>query len=608
MTLATNLATFEAATTQSDIYEALVALDLDNVDVDNVADYESKKQAFLDKLDADEKELTKEAVQAFVDKINAEAITADEEAAIVKAVLDAEGNNVKLKAALSNKAFTKVNNDWIENVDAVDGYATELVTPASGLTEASEIKDVQTILDAVNEAVIAAAITANDPDDSIDKKELTKLQSLIETYAPVDEEGEYATAANQTKLDTITLQLAVVDVLDATTASKFKATVTALAPIANEATPATMDLKEYVDGNGKAYIDVIKDLNSAAPKLTPADYGVTDEVNTAAEVQALIKAVNQEVKDDAAVKDYKALATAATNVIADATASNKTKYVAALQAVGIKQVSSNAANVAEYVKTNASTLTADVIAAKAALVKKESEVVANKALIQTEIDNANLAAIAAADTADKVLAALKVLELDNIIDANKEAYLADKAGYITDVGTVKTAVATTNSVVADKAEVKAINAATTATEVKTALDKLAISDYVNVPSADKLYIAEKVLEARDAIAGPSAKEFANKQAVTTALGTTNSNGVLKGYADLIAKFEYSKLTDISKTVAQLSELGYTAFDELPAGKKADVAEAFKANYPQTEAGAPVNYTTLAAVKAGVDKAITAVAE
>ncbi|MFD0942870.1 hypothetical protein [Savagea faecisuis] len=538
LTLANNLEAFEEAATQLDTYKALTDLGIENLDADNAAAYFADKEAFLEKLAKEDKALTKEAVQAFVDKVNADSISAEEEAAIVKAVIDAEGNNVKLKAALANKAFTKVNNDWIENVagtPVIDGYAKEL---AEGSLDAktSTIEDVQTIINKVNEAVIAAEIEAVKPTESVDKAKLAKLKTLIETYAPVDEDGEYVTDDNKTALEDIEIQSAVADVLAATTASKFKSTVEALAPLANAKTAGTIDLKEYVDANGKAYIEKIKKLNADGSEVEVD--GVEGKVNTAAEVQTVIEAVNKEIADAAAVKEFTDLEAALKNTT---TAADKAKVVDALKALGLKQVSSNKANVEAYVSegvvsaitTASQTVTADSSGGESKPNPEKAKTA--KVTIQGEIDEANIEVIKAADK-DGIIAALNVLELKNVVAANAQAYAtAEAKSFVTNATTAQNFVDNVNKAVNIEAAVKAINEAKTATEVKTALDTLAnegkVEGYLNVTSADRIFIAEQVLDARDEIeaAGDAkAKEFADETAVgeaVTAATTARTNAI-----------------------------------------------------------------------------------
>lgn len=379
---------------------------------------------------------------------------------------------------------------------------------------------------------------------------------MIEMYAPVNEEGEYITSANKTAIEDIKEQVAVADTLAATTASKFKTTVATLAGIAN--TPGTsdvIDLENYVDANGKAYIDTIKDLNSATPTLTPGDYTVTGKVNTAAEVASLINKVNDVEKDKVAVKEYEALETAAQNVIANATASNKTKFVAALKAVEIKQVFSNTANVAEYIKTDGSTLAADVIENQAASVNGTSDVAAAKSTIQDGIDDANVVVVKAANAND-IIAALNVLELKNVTPANAAKYAASAAdtstagaigtAAVTDAAGIQTEINKINSEVNVENAVKAVNDATTAEQVKVALDTLAnegeVAGYLNVTTADRIFIAEQVLKLR---ADETGEKYADETAVGTAVTTATEarTGTLIAVNTLVISDDLTDIAD-----------------------------------------------------------------
>lgn len=560
LSLATSLTQFEETNSQIELFGVLGDLGIENLESGNAFDYLDGKQDFLDDLVANDKELTVAAIQAYVDEVNASKLTTAEKNAAAQAVVKAvdNTNNIELKNALAHKAFTKVNNAWIEDITspgAVDGYATELALAL--LDEDSTAADVQAVLDAVNEAVLDEEISELDvdafgDDTSVDKTKLAKLKTLIETYGPVDEDGAYVDTDNQTAIDNINQQMAVADVLAATTASKFKATVTTLAGIAN--TPGTsdiIDLEDYVDANGKAYIDTIKDLNSTNPNLTPGDYSVTGKVNLATELASLILEANDVAADKGAVSNYSKLETAAANVIATPTASNKSKYVAALQAVGIKQVSSNTANVAEYIKTDGTTLAADLIEAEAAGVTGTADVAAAKSAIQAVVDEANLDVVQVLNVTN-IIASLNVLELKNVVAANAAAYAADGNGDIagaSDADEVQDAIDAINEEVAIEKAVAAINKAETATQVKTALDSLAnegeVIGYLNVTAADRIFIAEQVLDARNDIAGAT-KEFADETEVGTAVtaATEARTGTLIAANALVISDDLTDIADV----------------------------------------------------------------
>jgi hypothetical protein len=110
---------------------------------------------------------------------------------------------------------------------------------------------------------------------------------------------------------------------------------------------------------------------------------------------------------------------------------------------------------------------------------------------------------------------------------------------------------------------------------------LAIASYVNVPSTDKLHVAEQVFAVvEDAASTSDTSPFANKAAVATALDTPTT-GIIAEYKALVAEYAYVELTDTATTVTQLGLLGYAAFDNLSTGDKASVAEAFKASIKNT---------------------------
>jgi hypothetical protein len=568
-----NLSDFLAANDQLKLNAALVALGIENVETANMPAYEIAKGNVTKTAE----ELTVADVQKLVDDVNAKAISADDEAAIVKAVTDAKtaGNQVALLQALQNEAFVRVNPEWVAT--ATNGYMTKIAG-----TE-TKIADIQTVINTSNDAIVNAEIAPIV--STIDRDDLNDAKALIETWATVDKDGKITDDTIKPIVDnkTIEIQLALVDVLEATTPTALKARVTALAELANPKTgAAVVDMKNYIDANGKAYVSAIAAEADKANKL-----------ETAAKINTLLTTVNG--KEATALVDAVYDAASATTVDADA-------LLKALNDLGLKQVADS---------------NKEVYKADAADFKTESTTTTNsgtkvKADVQAQVDKSNVKAVTTATDADKLLEALKVLELDNIVDANKDAYLADVTGgsatIKTDAATIDAALKVINDAVVEAAKVKAINEATSATAVKAALDELAITSYVNVPSVDKLYIAEQVFAAVEAAqkAGNNTL-YADKAAVTTALDTATT-GIIAEYEALIAEFAKTELTDTATTVTQLGLLGYDAFDNLTAGEKANVAEAFVANYPMDDATPPaaIDYETLAAVKTAVDAAIAAI--
>jgi hypothetical protein len=612
-----------------------------NLESANAAAYLSEKPTFLSDLAANDEELTVAAIQGFVNEVNKSQVSEAEKEEAAKAVVAALGNNIELRDALA--AFDKVNNAWIEDVTVgttpVDGYATVFTTsggpnelPTDGTVTAAQV---QAGIDAVNEAIISANITelsVGTIDDgtgtasSVDKAKLTALKTMIETYAPVDADGEYVNPANQTALDNVEAQIAVADVLAATTASTFKARVTTLAGIVNIASTKTVDLDKYVDANGKDYIDKIKAVNATGSTVTVT--GVNGAVNTAAEIQTVIEAVNDELKEDATVGLFKDLETAISNLGATPTATQKANFVAALNALEIEQVSSNKANVDEYIKT--ATTTAIDTASKTVTAPStdpttpdtsKATVDAAIAAIQAEIDKANLAVVQNATTEAGIIAALNVMEIENVVEANAAAYLADTTGVMdktntTDATKLQTAVDAVNTAEAIQAAVDAINDAETATEVKAALDTLAnegeVAGYLNVTSADRIFIAEQVLDAR---ADETDEEYASKTEVgnaVTAAVTARTNALkyvnalvitddLTDIADGLLLVGHDSLTGTAGTTAD----GVTITGSTPTANDTAIADAFitSLEFDETTGAITPQFRSIAQIRAAIDAAI-----
>lgn len=418
-----------------------------------------------------------------------------------------------------------MNSSWVEV--ETDGYAAKF-NLGTNIDEDSTIAEVQAEIDEANEAQINKEITATFPSESVDKEKLAELQTLIDTYAPVDEDGKLVDTITTIKpaVAAIKEQSAVADVLAATTASKLKTAVSALATIVDD--KAVLDASKYVDANGKAYIDTIKDLNSSTPKLTAADYGVTDKINTVAELGTLITKVNTLATDAAATKLVDAIKTAATNYITTKNTTNQGKLVAALQAAGLKEVSTDKANKDAYSETDGSTKTLDLILAATTPNTTADEAKTALAAIQDEIDAANIAVVDAADK-DGIVAALAVIGTKNVVSANAQAYVTAVEG-LSSKDDIQDAIDDANTEANVTAAVKAINEATDAAGVKAGLDTLAdngeVAEYLNVTSADRTFIAEQVLDSRDDLtAGGSrdsaavAKKFFDVTEVETAVAT-----------------------------------------------------------------------------------------
>lgn len=506
-------------------------------------------------------------------------------------------NDVAFRAALDAAGITNINNAYLSDYKAV---IVAVATAPKSLADVQKIVDDVNAKKANNDVVVKPVLDA--------KNQIDLLAALEANFARVNRDWieSYITA-------------------DGAAAPGIEIKV---APAANTVHPTA---GPGVTATAEAIQEAIDAVNLI--EIEAADDAVTG-TNLKASEQAKVTALIQKYqKDDEGTSKVKAEAVKASQVKEAVLRAKEAKtqnsvYTALVNLSNVDSDNLKASelniNLASYYfaeQQKAATQTA-LEAKTTASVKTNVVEAADKAALDEAVDAVNTTAGAydAADAKTKTAFQNALQKLADVtshktndlkFDASKvNAELLEK--YADAIDSLSTAAATAkdvqdaikgvNDAAGTDSSVEAINKATTASQVKAALDKLAISVYVNVPSADKLYIAEKVLEARDEETG---KEFADKDAVETALGTKDTTGILKDYADLVAKFNFAALTDTETTIAALSELGYAAFDNLSAGEQADVAEKFVANYPVDKNDDPVDYKTLAAVKAGVDAAIAA---
>lgn len=556
--LENNLAAFVAAgTDQIKLNKALTDLGIENVKVENMKAYADAHAAFLADLAKEDKDVDVAAIQGFVDKVNADQITAGDSKAIAKKVNDAieADNDVALLAALKDPAFVRVNADWLTGLGS---YKAAIVAEAT-LTNKDEVKEIQGLINGVNDLKVGAVT-----DTGIDKTVLTKAKDLVLTYNTPDAKGEQ-TSATKTKLTAINTQLALVDVLEATTPNNFKAKLTALAELVNTPSTTTVDMKKYVDANGQAYIDALK-----------AEI-VTTNKDEVSEVVNILFADTTGVND---VEEGK-LITAVT------TAADAEALVVALNDLGVKQVAATNED-AYYAFDGNGDLTDDYTA------------VTTKAEAQALVDGTNVDEVVNA-TASTIIEKLNVFGLDNIVAANAEAYVADAniTGLTADVDNdatvtaVEAAVDAANKAVVIAAQVKAINEADDVATVKAALDALAdvdeVADYLKIRSVDRDFVAAYVLENR-----PAAPGYANLGAIDADVTLAETD-----YSTALGNINGIVITDsIDTIVTALEDTLDEGYNALSNTAKVEAAEAFFDQLVFDDFGAiKTPFTTLAAVKA-----------
>lgn len=555
--LLNNLKAFLDAGNQLALNKALTDLGIENVKVENMPEYFEAKE----KLNVTSEELTLADVQKLVDDVNAKAVDSEEEAAIVKAVVDAKkaGNEVALLQALQNDAFVRVNPEWV--AVATNGYMAKI-------TEDEEtIEAIQTVINNSNDAIIKAEIEALG-DNNIKKDDLLKVKAL-EEYATLNKDGKIKETDIENGLEKIEEQLAVVAVLEATTPTALKARITELAEIANPAKgDKRVDMENYRDANGKAYLAYIADENNTVN--TP------EAVNTAlttvnGKIDGRLTVTEFKVKD---VKDY------------DSTAKGEVRVLG------------------YWVKVNVSNGENDYT------VKDTDSIVIELYDGETLLGKQSLNAEGYKKHSDKK-------EIGGTIDAYGE-YVATSwdhewYGELTDIPTravakvkykVDGAVAEAENktlsgstdvfegaIVADLVE--ALNEAETVADVKDVLDALAdidkVDDYLTIRSADRDFVAAYVLQER-----PEETGYTDVDAVETKVtASVTAHGDALG---TINELEYTSTPD--EVVEALDKILDEDFDKLSNTGKINAAEAFHDMLSFDEDGKlKTPFRTLADVKA-----------
>lgn len=583
--LKANLEAFINADNQIKLNKVLADLGIENVKVENMPDYEAKKAKFIAKLAEDKEELTVEAIQAWVDKVNADAISAEEEAVIVKAVVDAKkaNNQIALLKALQNDAFVRVNADWIADYDG------ELVLNADDsktlIDEESSVKVIQGAINKVNETKLKKATGIN---GIVDRDVLLKEKALQEKYATPTDKGEQ-TKDTKDALKAIDIQLAIVDVREASTPTRLKNALTKLDNLVDKSEKFMAEEKDaegkvtykgYVDANAKLYFDYKSDTDPKPFK----------EITKAEEVKPIIKAVN--VAEDKKAGEVNKLIESTTVRVQNKQHPKATNGACYLLGYTVKF------NLGES-KTFADTKS--VVA----------EFYKDKNVIGTlELKDPNSDKVKTAKSADGTI--------DVFGDYDSDSWKQEWNGKVTDIPTkVVVKVEFIDGKVAEK-EIKgteingdtvpflveAVNRAETAEEMSRALINLEAtgndSAFTNLSKAAKLEVAELVLAAR--------AEEKGIDGIPNTAGKFFENGTLtyKGVFDNVKVTEYNTfIAEVNKATTDIATMKKTLdnkdflpeFAKLSAADQTLKAELVLNNIPKDKDGTVVGYKTIAEIKA-----------
>lgn len=570
------------ANTELKLYNALTAAGIQNLKVENSAAYNS-----ADKPADGFKTLAE--VQSFVDKVNAEQATGEEKEEQVKELVKALANGSQVLVLNALTPFERVNEDFITK------YVDDMkIGGTDAITDTTAFKTVQTQLDAVNVTEVTTLVgTAKTNAKRADYNKAVAAMNFVREDDP-KVTSDKVKANLQKDLDLLNL---VLNVKEASTAAQFANAYNALVAHVNNKTTI---------GTEVFYTDLRTNYMAATKVIDGAE-----TVKDAADIEAAIVAANT-VKRAELFNDV-------ANVV-DTAGSTQTSTANVLKALQALAAYSDKADFdIKTVETTTARLEAyrPGLAALTAIATPATETAANVKTaiqsVQTVITTANSTAVGtplsdivalSTPSDDDLLDALNDAELGlkNVVDANVDAYQADLVAIqgAATVGvspdTAAKAIARLNVVIKDINLLVDINKATTAEEVHTAL--LALSgndDYINVPSADRIWVATKVLAARNLETG---KVFADLDAVMAA--STGELAVAAGLhtAALTAVNNLTAASTITDVIDALAAID-ADFAELSAAEQADIAEAFFLGLEFSETTNKVSpaFRTLEAVKA-----------
>ncbi|WLV24385.1 S-layer homology domain-containing protein [Aciduricibacillus chroicocephali] len=557
--LAANVQKFRDADSQLALNNAFDKLGIAGAEAKNAAAYLEKKQSFISQADQKGEQLTVASIQAWVNQVNDEIENGAKSEALAKEVTEAvkANNDTALKNALENTAFKRVNFDWLTG-NGEKNYKSAIDNQIKA--DGALVKNAQGIQEVINGINNAYVTEASDNLNTIsDKAVLQDKKVLISKYATPNADGNLSPEVTAA-LKKIDQQLAVVDVVNSPTPNTLEANVRKLAELVNTNDKTVIDLDKYIPSNGKIYINKLQNAKSAEDVANAIDAGNTE----------------------AGANSVKAVQDAAQSGDADT-------LLTALKAYpGIKNVADNNKDV--YISGGFGTAMD----------------------IQAEVDLQNFNAVKNADSADKLIAALKALGAQNVNEANKDLYFGENnSNFKTLSGetnaqrmlAVQDAIASLNKTGNTNKAVTTINQATTTTAVKEGLDALALPVYLNVPTADRLHIAEELLKVRPD-SGFNSPDDIGLALVTPAEGGNPEAGIIPGYTGALDQINTLKKTSSNtEAIDLLKAAGNNTFNNLSQAKQSSAAENFLKNAEFNSDGAIKQFNTLASVNEALNAAI-----
>ena len=605
---------------------------------------------------------TVKAIQDSIDSVNdSDAIE------VLLGELDAAPNQIELLALLEAN-FERVNGDWINEYPAARATNyTSLATKAAvqGAIDTANEAEVGSLIDAAEANVTAekytAAISAlvfvkEDTEGVTVKADMVEDLQLVEALLGVinaKNSTELLTALKSELLETTSE--AVVDELkelyyvafaavtnkdvNLNSDAKIKAAIIDQGPVEQEAAAvaaveAAANKTELLEKmQALAAISAGLDADTIIAGLADdywAKFETLDieagDINAAAKVQSVLVDVVNAAELTAAVDAFEALTGG--EALDPDVAEDRATFIGYLERLAVVV---NDAETFDYADVDANIVKEYMIALKIEVEKDASEsdwahetipatdeekvgIVAtvvsdqNDVIVDTRL---GLVAAYTDDDADELLALLQdnYIKLGNVLEANKDAYLAELALLNAEAGVsvdqLKAAVDVTNKVVS-------VNAATDSASMKIALvnfvnasqnltDPEVNTVYLLLSSTVKSEVAQLVLADR---AEETDGVFADKAAVIASLGATDAAGAISAHADLVGGINDIAYDDNIVTVgAALTAFGYDAYDAFEYNARLEIAEIFFTNLGLSVEKENPNFTTFSGINAAIDAAI-----
>lgn len=555
------------ANNQVELLAALKDAGIENIDEDLITRY-------FEAIDEDDKAKDLADIQELINEANKEAGKEVDKVAAAKAVNEAK-NQVQLLNALSAN-FDRVNKDWIVDYDGV-------ITNPEGT---ANYETIQTAIDGVNSTKINNVTPEN-------AKDQAAKTALIEKWMKPDAKNEKA-KANAIKASK--LAEAAFKVVETNTPNRLYNALVSFADLADD--KDVLDAKDIKDENKLFYFEYLTDKETTLEdKITETPKVIVEKGNDLA-IQAENK-IKERITNTSVTVDY--------------------EYKDIENDMTINGYHTNFRVAIAETPTETEFDISDLSKVEVSLYK-------GKEVLATLTSNNVLENEDYQDLV-QVTAPFDVYgDWDYVADNNDWTY-SGWNGKITDVPTKAVFVITFKdgkvATIADetingldeewtlklqnaqnKVSVDKINEAETAEEVKVALDVLAndsqLDEYLNVTAADRIFIAEQVLEAREDQGED--KEYDSFDGVETAV-TTATGARTSAINNVNGLAQDEDLTTIAEVLLAVGHESLTGKVEAPTANDTAIADAFITAVEFKEDKITPKFRSINAIRTAITNAI-----